>query len=139
MVADDSTLARLTEEARASILEAVVSLAKKPKPATAPDPEFEKVVKALANAPGVTYGGKGFGSSALKVNGKIFAMSSSKREFVVKLSKGRVAELAAAGAGSYFEPGRGRQMREWLAVSAGPKRWLALAREALAFGREAAK
>jgi len=99
------------------------------------DPRFESVVKALAKERGVTYGGKGFGSSALKVGGKIFAMMSSKGEFDVKLSKARVDELVRDAAGSYFDPGRGRLMKEWLAVSAGPKRWLPLAKEALAFGR----
>jgi len=100
------------------------------------DPHFAKLVKALEHERGVSYGGKGFGSSALKVDGRIFAMVSSKGQFVVKLSKARVDELVAADAGSYFDPGRGRLMKEWLAVSAPPKRWLPLAKEALAFGRQ---
>ncbi len=99
------------------------------------DPRFETIVKALSKERGVTYGGKGFGSSALKLGGKIFAMMSSKGEFVVKLSKARVDELVADDAGSYFDPGRGRLMKEWLSVSAAPKRWLPLAKEALAFAR----
>jgi len=37
--------------------------------------------------------GKGFGSGALKVNGKIFAMMTSQRKFVVKLPKKRHDEL----------------------------------------------
>ena len=98
-------------------------------------PKFSALVKALAQERGVTYGGKGFGSSALKLGGKIFAMTSSKGQFVVKLSKARVDELVADGIGERFDPGKGKLMREWLAVSAPPKQWLALAKEALAFAR----
>jgi hypothetical protein len=98
-------------------------------------PEFLRIVKALGKEDGVTYGGKGFGSSALKADGRIFAMLSSKGRFVVKLSKARVAELSARGQGEPFDPGRGRLMKEWLAVSAPPKQWLGLAKEALAFAR----
>jgi hypothetical protein len=97
------------------------------------DPKFAALVQALSKEPKVTYGGKGFGSSALKADGKIFAMLSSQGEFVVKLSKARVSELVASGHGKNFDPGRGRLMKEWLAVSAPSRRWLALAREALAF------
>ncbi len=78
-------------------------------------------------------GGKGFGSRALKVNGKIFAMMSSKGQFVVKLPRKRVGELVAAGKGEYFDPGHGRVMKEWLAVAAGKTQWLELAKEAYRF------
>ena len=74
--------------------------------------------------------GKGFGSGALKVNGKIFAMISSKGEFVVKLPEERVNELVAAGKGSRFDPGRGRVMKAWLVVTADHASWLPLAKEA---------
>jgi hypothetical protein len=74
--------------------------------------------------------GQGFGSGALKVNGKIFAMMSSKGHFVVKLSEERVNELIAAGTGARFDPGHGRLMKEWLVVTADPKLWVPLAREA---------
>jgi hypothetical protein len=73
---------------------------------------------------------KGFGSGALKVNGKIFAMMSSKGEFVLKLSEERVNELVAAGKGSRFDPGRGRVMKEWLVVTADHTLWIPLAKEA---------
>jgi hypothetical protein len=99
------------------------------------DPGFSRIVKALGKEDGVTYGGKGFGSSALKLNGRIFAMVSSKGQFVVKLSKVRVAELSERGQGEPFDPGRGRLMKEWLAVSAPPTKWLVLAKEALAVAR----
>ena len=96
------------------------------------DDRFASVVSAFANdrkviPPG---SGKGFGSGALKVNGKIFAMMSSKGQFVVKLSEERVNALVADGSGSRFDAGRGRPMKEWLVVTAGHQLWVPLAREA---------
>jgi predicted DNA-binding protein (MmcQ/YjbR family) len=93
---------------------------------------FASVVNAFAHdrqvvPPGT---GKGFGSGALKVNGKIFAMISSKGKFVVKLSEERVNELIAAGKGSRFDPGRSRAMKEWLVVTADHALWIPLAKEA---------
>ena len=78
---------------------------------------------------------QGFGSGALKVNGKIFAMVSSQGDFVVKLPKSRVDELVQAGVGGQFEPGPGRVMKEWLSMPREPKSpsWLDLAREARRF------
>lgn len=78
---------------------------------------------------------RGFGSGALKVNGKIFAMISSEDAFVVKLPKARVDELVEAGLGMRFEPGPGRVMKEWLAMTRESKRpsWLDLTREARRF------
>jgi hypothetical protein len=101
-----------------------------------PEERFEKIVTALKRSRRVSVGTsrKGFGSSALFVGEKIFAMISSKGAFVVKLPKDRVDALIAAGAGSRFEPARGRIMKEWLVVdSASDEEWLSLAREALKF------
>ncbi|HEY2229759.1 MAG TPA: hypothetical protein VGI22_18880 [Xanthobacteraceae bacterium] len=105
----------------------------KRKTAPKPDPRFASVVEALAKERGVSYGGKGFGSAALKVNDKIFAMMSSQEEFVVKLPRERVLELVEAGQGDYFDPGHGRLMNEWLVVKGRGTDWLALAKEARAF------
>jgi len=79
------------------------------------DQKFAKVVEAFSHDRDVTIGGgKGFGSGALKVKGTIFAMMSSKNEFVVKLSKDRVDALVASGTGKRFEPRPGRFMKEWI-------------------------
>ena len=104
-----------------------------------PDERFATVVEALLGAPGVTppSGVSGpmnaFGATALKVNGKIFAMLV-KGKLVVKLPRQRVDALITAGAGERFDPGHGRLMKEWLAVeSTAEADWLALADEAMAF------
>jgi hypothetical protein len=97
------------------------------------DAAFLAVVNTFANDPRVTPPGSGnrFGDRrALKVNGRIFAMMSSKGDFVVKLSTERVSELVRAGRGAAFDPGRGRLMKQWLVVTAGHKFWVPLAQEA---------
>jgi hypothetical protein len=98
---------------------------------------FAAIVQALARRPGVTHSNAKsplFGSSALKVHDKIFAMVSSRGEFVVKLPKARVDALVATGVGERFEANRGRPMKEWLEVrSQSTEEWLELAREALEF------
>ena len=101
---------------------------------------FAAIVDALRDQPGVTAPAEGgqsrraFGSSELKVHGRIFAMLTQSR-LVVKLPRERVDALVAAGGGDRFDPRRdGRLMKEWLAV--GPaldERWLELANEALAY------
>ena len=97
------------------------------------DPKLAPLVAAFQTDPRVTYGGKGFGSGALKVGGKIFAMVSSKGLFVLKLPKDRVAELVRLGRGQYFDPGRGKLMKEWLVTEGKAKALLALAKEAHRF------
>jgi hypothetical protein len=47
-----------------------------------------------------------------------------------------VAALAAAKIGEPFDPGHGRVMKEWLAVTSPKASWIALTREAHAFVRE---
>lgn len=98
------------------------------------DPRFQPVIKAFGKDPQVHCGeGKGFGSGALKVNGKIFATMSSKGSFVVKLPKARVDDLVSNGKGQRFDPGYGRLMREWLVVNGSEVDWIELAREARDF------
>lgn len=105
-----------------------------PMPQKALDPRFVKVAAAFAGRPGVSWeGSKGFGSGALKANGKIFAMMSSKDEFVVKLPKARVDEITGAGDGVRFDPGHGRLMKEWVVIETSEASWINKAMEAWEF------
>lgn len=97
---------------------------------------YAELTETFLARPGVTCAGTGFGSGALKIGGKIFAMLSSRDEFVVKLPRQRVDALSALGAGDRYDPGHGRLMKEWLAVkSSAPRDWEALADEALGYAR----
>lgn len=121
------------EAARATWQSALTKLqAQLEKPSTS---GFDSVVKAFARDPTVTPPGtgKGFGSGALKVGKKIFAMISSRAEFVVKLPSARAAELVASGCGAYFDAGRGKPMKEWVVVTGGERLWTPLAKEARDF------
>src|ERR1700759_802844 len=82
---------------------------------------FAAVVKAFAKDAKVTPPGtgKGFGSGALKVGKKIFAMVSSRAEFALKLPPARAGGLVASGHRPYFHGGRGKPMKEWVVVTAG--------------------
>ena len=103
----------------------------------ADDRRFAPVVAAVIGKRGVTRETRqGFGSGALKVNGKIFAMMTPRAEFVVKIPKARVDELVNQGVGERFEPGPGRIMKEWLALDRHPELWTALVEEAYQFVKE---
>jgi hypothetical protein len=99
---------------------------------------FARVVAALGGRPGVTppdgpSADGSFGSDALRVHDRIFAMLSRGR-LVLKLPASRVAGLLRGGAGHPYDAGKGRPMKEWVAID--PDRtelWLELASEALAF------
>ncbi len=76
---------------------------------------------------------KGFGSGALKVDGKIFA-ALSKGRLLLKLPKARVDALIEAGQGERFSTGPGREKKEWVTVPPTTQdEWQALAAEARAF------
>lgn len=99
---------------------------------------FASLVETMTELPGVTHPAagdltsKGFGSTALKVKNKIFAMYTGGR-LVVKLSRPRVLELIAEGEGVPFESG-GRSMKEWLALAPDSRLdWTKLATEAHAY------
>ena len=116
----------------------ITIMARQRKGAT-PEERFAKIVQALSRYSGVTppdttQPKKRFGSSGLKVHDKIFAMISSKGEFVVKLPEQRVDGLVTSGKGKRFDPGHGRLMKEWLTVeTTSEKVWLQLAKEAMEF------
>ena len=100
---------------------------------------YERLCRALLAEPNVTRetgdGQRrgGFGSSALKVDGKIFAMLDGDR-LVVKLPRHEVDALVTLGEGERFTAGKGRSMREWLVVrSQSDYQWERFAREALVF------
>lgn len=95
------------------------------------DPRLAVLAKLYEKEPRVTVG-KLFASMGLKVDGKIFAMVV-RGNLVVKLPKARVEELVSKKAGSYFDPGHGRLMKEWITMSAKKPDSLTLGREAFAF------
>jgi hypothetical protein len=71
-------------------------------------------------------------SNVLSVNGKIFALLV-KGKLVVKLPKKRVDEMVAARQGTYFDPGHGRLMKQWISISPDRAPWVDLAKEAYVF------
>ena len=84
-------------------------------------------------APQASTPAKGFGSGALKVDGKIFA-ALSKDELLLKLPRERVDALVASQTGKGFSTGAGRPKKEWITVPpTSAAQWLALAEEARAF------
>jgi TfoX/Sxy family transcriptional regulator of competence genes len=102
-----------------------------------PETRFAAVIEEILNEPGVTppTEGNGFGSSALKVENKIFAMLVRGR-LVVKLPRERVDALVASGDGERFDANKGRPMKEWLALAEHSQvAWLSLAQEAMKFVR----
>jgi len=95
---------------------------------------YARLTQAFLGRPNVSQEGKGFGSSALKVDGHIFAMLSSRSEFVVKLPRKRVDELVSSGDGLAFDGGKGRPMKEWLVIPpTSSLDWTSVTEEALAF------
>lgn len=105
-----------------------------------PEERFAEVVEEFLNNPDVTPPSDGtqsrkrFGSSALKISDKIFAMLVRGR-LVVKLPKSQVDALIASGDGERYDPrSDGRLMKEWLVVApTSDVEWLSLAREAMEF------
>jgi hypothetical protein len=93
---------------------------------------FRSVVSAHTADPGITQS-KMFGSPGLKTGGKVFACLW-KGSLVLKLPAPRVEALLERGAAVRFDPGMGRQMKEWVEVPPSTAReWLALAAESRAF------
>jgi hypothetical protein len=103
---------------------------------------FAAMVVAAAGEPDVQPpgfgGGRGFGSEALRLGGSIVAMLVQGR-VVLKLPGDRVAALIASGDGAPFDAGRGRPMREWVALTGDPSRDAVLLQEALQLARSRAE
>jgi len=101
-----------------------------------PEQRFALLVGEFTGRPGVTPPGgerRRFGANALKAGGSIFAMLT-REELVVKLPRGRVAELLASGEGRPFDAGKGTPMKEWVVVADDDLgAWRDLAEEAFAF------
>jgi hypothetical protein len=102
-----------------------------------PEDRFSALVEHFAGVPGVAVpgavGAGGFGASALKVHGSIFAMLTHGG-LVVKLPRDRVRSLIEDGVGVPYDAGKGVPMKEWLSVATDEERvWFALGREALDF------
>ncbi len=97
---------------------------------------YRGIVEALLSDPRVTEANM-FGMPALKVGGKAFA-GLWEKQLVVKVGAPRTQELLKTKAGGSFDPsGRGRPMKEWIAIkepaAQAKKKWLTLAEEAKAF------
>ena len=95
---------------------------------------FAALCAEYSGVTGVTVpdGGRGFGSAALKINNKIFAMLADDR-LVVKLPRARVAELIETGHAQPFDAGKGKPMREWVVLTGDETECRALVVEAQAF------
>ncbi|WP_308468322.1 hypothetical protein [Rathayibacter soli] len=102
-----------------------------------PESRFGDLVEFFASMPGVIPPGvgDGFGSSALRIDGKIFAMLV-RAQLVLKLPTARVDELVADGAGTRYDANKRVPMKQWLMLDVGTTRpWTLLATEALEFVR----
>jgi hypothetical protein len=102
-----------------------------------PEDRFDVLVGEFAAVPGVlppgAEGSGGFGSGALRVRNRIFAMLVRGR-LVVKLPRTRVDGLVDAGDGVRFDANKGTPMKEWFSLDPESELpWLPLAREALDF------
>ena len=97
--------------------------------------QFDDLIAQLLQYPGVTppSPGRGFGSSALRVDGRIFAMLV-RGHLVLKLPESHIDTLLIAGEGKRFDANKGTPMREWFALDPGSQlSWLELARNAMTF------
>ena len=101
-----------------------------------PEQRFADVVDEMLGYPDVTPpsdSGREFGSNALKVSNRIFAMLV-RGNLVVKLPARRVTELIKNGEGAPFDAGKGKPMKEWLTIPPSSRLdWNTMSKEALDF------
>jgi hypothetical protein len=78
-------------------------------------------------------GGRGFGSDALKIGGRIFASLSHDR-LLLKLPAKRADALIESGIGERFSTGAGRPKRDWVTIApTSAAHWIELSEEARRF------
>jgi hypothetical protein len=99
-------------------------------PDEAPERLFWDLVEPMLADPAITKSTM-MGLPCVRLNGRFFASLDRRSEtLLVKLPRGRVAELIAEGVGAPFAPA-GRTFREWAAIPIPDRRrWLALLDEA---------
>jgi TfoX/Sxy family transcriptional regulator of competence genes len=98
---------------------------------------YEDLLDGFNDVEGVTLpaGGSGFGRSALRYRGKMFAMFV-RDHLVLKLPEERVDEFVADGQGVRFDANKGTPMKEWFSLDPDSALdWHKLATEALEFAR----
>ena len=101
-----------------------------------PDEHFDDIVDELV--PEGVHSGRMFGSRALKLESKVFAVVHSD-EMVFRLGAGTPTHadaLALSGAELFDPSGKGRPFKDWVRVPAGHAgHWTSFAHAALAFLR----
>jgi hypothetical protein len=96
------------------------------------DEAYRSTVERLCEDPRVTET-RMMGMPALKRVGKLFG-GFHDEALIVRLGRQRVDELIAADLGSAFDPsGRGRPMKDWIAIPLPADAWNDLATEASAY------
>ena len=106
---------------------------------SSPDERYAEIVRLILvqdskvtselNSPKRQFGMSG----GMKLKGKLFAFLGRGR-LIIKLPKDRVDSLVSAGYGERCEMGKGRLMKEWIAVDEKSyEEWLSLALEAKEF------
>jgi hypothetical protein len=100
--------------------------------------EYEKLVEKLANGESVI-AAQMFGKACLKVNGKAF-LAQHKETVVFKLTKPEHEKAMAVVGATLWDPsGKGRPMKEWVALPVGAFRMFqSLAVAAMAYVSSAA-
>jgi hypothetical protein len=95
--------------------------------------EFARLVRTLSKQEGVT-AGQMFGKACLKVNGKAFVAQHAET-LVFKLDREPHGKAMSLPGAMLWDPsGKGRPMKEWVALSADHgKHFLALAKAALKY------
>ena len=102
-----------------------------------PEKRYAKLVKEFFKNPNVEQpiGKRGFGSSGLYTDQKLFCFLSHKNRLILKLPRKRVNELVSSGDGMHWDPqSNGRGLKEWFELKPSSKlKWLPLAKEGMRF------